>query len=71
MDEDRFEDCTSCSGTGISPTGRIEDSCSTCKGMGYIETEPEDYEPDYDDDYDEDYQIQQAEDAYERRIYGE
>lgn len=70
-EEDRFEDCSSCSGTGISPTGRVEDSCNSCKGMGYIEVEPEDYDCDDYDDEPSEYEIQQAEDAYERRMYGE
>ena len=71
MDEDdRIEDCTSCSGTGISPTGRVEDSCSSCKGRGYIELEPDDYEPD-EPDYDDYYYEEMADRAasdYEDRI---
>lgn len=30
------EDCPDCNGTGISPTGRVEDYCSRCHGDGVI-----------------------------------
>jgi len=33
-----MEDCQFCKGTGINPSGRIDDPCPYCKGTGVTET---------------------------------
>lgn len=51
-----MEECDSCKGTGISPSGRVDDSCHTCGGTGIINSIDDyfDEDPfmDWDDDID-------------------
>ena len=61
--KEEYEDCYVCRGTGISATGRIEDSCSACGGKGYT-TEEDDREPE-EPDYDFDYLADKAAEQYE------
>jgi len=52
-----MEECLSCNGTGISPSGRVDDPCPHCGGTGVERTIDDvliDDDPfmDWDDDID-------------------
>ena len=51
-EEEMETHCDACEGTGISPTGRVEDSCGNCGGKGYNPAEIDEEEPDDFEDCD-------------------
>lgn len=54
MEDDNYEYCSACSGSGQGLSGHEDDKCNTCKGRGEVYTgevvEPE--QPEYNSDRD-------------------